>query len=156
MRNSVDSNSTTPVTPSFPALGIDYGLKHVGLAFSDQNGVMAGPLPTFHMPKDNAKKALLLELKKIILEYKVKTIVIGKPQNFVEKKSESERRIDNFATWLGENISLPIIFYDESFSTKNAQNMLLSIGISQKKSRNKIDSMACTVFLQEFLDSQKR
>lgn len=79
--------------------------------------------------------------------------MIGLPQDFTEKESISVKRIKNFIILLKQKIDTPITTFDESFSTKNAQNMLLSIGKSQKRSRDNIDSYACTAFLQEYLDS---
>jgi putative holliday junction resolvase len=137
----------------FPIMGIDYGTKHIGIAISDSGGRIAAPLPTFHITKNRKKNIFILELKESIVKLNVKSILLGLPQDFNDKESESAKQIKNFAKLLKENVSIPVFFYDESFSTKNAQNMLLSIGKNQKSTRSKIDSYACTTFLQEYLDS---
>jgi len=53
------------------------------------------------------------------------------------------------------DINIPVIFYDESYSTIQAQNMLLSLGQNTKSTKDKIDMISATVFLQEFLNSKQ-
>jgi putative Holliday junction resolvase len=142
--------------PLYPVIGIDYGTKHIGLAVTDNRGRIAGPLPTFHITEKRGKQVFIDELNTIISGYKAKRVVIGIPQAFEAKESESVKRIKNFIKILSLHIKIPIVIQDESFSTKNAQSMLLSIGKSQKNSRKQIDSMACTLFLQEFIDHENR
>jgi putative Holliday junction resolvase len=140
----------------YPVLAIDYGLKNIGFAVSDSNGFLSAPLDQFKYTENRGKSELILEIQKLITEYKIKRIVLGLPQQFEEKESESNKIIKNFAKLLIDKISIPILFHDESFSTKNAQNMLLSIGQNQKRSRGKIDSTACALFLQEFLNEENK
>ena len=63
------------------------------------------------------------------------------------------RKLSLILRLIKEKISLPVITTDESFSTREAQNMLLSTGQNIKSTRKKIDKISATVFLQEFLNS---
>jgi putative Holliday junction resolvase len=65
------------------------------------------------------------------------------------------KKITSFENKLKEGIKLPILNYDESYSTVTAQDMLLYTKQSVKSSKNKIDSVAAAVFLQEFLNSNQ-
>jgi putative Holliday junction resolvase len=63
------------------------------------------------------------------------------------------KKIEKFEELLAEGVNLPIINYDESYSTVTAQDMLLYTRQTVKSSKDKIDSVAAAVFLQEFLNS---
>lgn len=137
-----------------PILAIDYGSKHIGLAISDYKGILATPLEVLSTTKNTKLEDIIENIKNICSEYKVKTILIGKPQTFQETYSKTEEKINKFTKKIEEYINIPVIQYDESYSTTTAQNMLLSLGQHTKRTRNKIDMIAACVFLQEFLNSE--
>ncbi len=141
---------------SYPILSIDYGDKHFGLAISDFKGILASPLEVISITKNRNKEDIIDEILSIAEEYRVKTLLIGMPQQFIEKHQVTQKKISKFVEKIKEKTSLPIILQDESFSTLSAQNMLRFSGQSTKGSRKKIDKIAATVFLQEFLNSTKK
>ena len=136
-----------------PILAIDYGTKRIGLAISDSKGVIASPLEVLRITKNRDVEDILEDILLVVEEYRVKTILIGKPQIFKEEYKYSVRKIDKFAKKLTDITNLPVIFQDESYSTNQSQNMLLSLGQNIKSSRKKIDKISATMFLQEFLNS---
>ncbi|PKN02529.1 Holliday junction resolvase RuvX [Candidatus Dojkabacteria bacterium HGW-Dojkabacteria-1] len=140
-----------------PILAIDYGKKRIGLAISDSKGIIASPLEVLHITQNRNIDSLLNEILNIATEYKVKTLLVGSPQIFESEYSKTTKNIQKFVEKISLLTDLPIITYDESYSTTQAQNMLLSLGQNTKSSKGKIDKIAATVFLQEFLnsDSQK-
>ena len=140
----------------YPILAIDYGEKHFGLAISDSKGIIASPLEVLSITKNRDIHTLLEEISKIIGEYKIQTILVGKPQIFTPKQEKTEEKVNKFISLLKKTTETSIITYDESFSTTNAQNMLTSLGQNSKRSKSKIDKVAATVFLQEFLNSKKQ
>lgn len=137
-----------------PILAIDYGDKRFGLAISDSKGIIASPLEVLEVTKNRGIENVLNSILKIIEDYKVKTILIGKPQEFEEIYKRTSKKIQKFTDELSKITNLPIIFQDESYSTSQAQNMLLSLGQNSRSSKNKIDMIAATVFLQDFLNSE--
>lgn len=137
-----------------PFLAIDYGTKNIGLAISDFKGKIAAPLDTLTYTKNRGSKELVQELGEIIKEHQVKTIVIGYPQAFVESHKKVLVLIEAFMDLIREEIGLPMIRFDESFSTKEATDMLLSLGQRSKKSKGKIDKTSAALFLQQFLDNE--
>lgn len=139
----------------YPILAIDYGEKHFGLAISDSKGIIATPLETLSKSKRTNTDDIIIKILDIIKEYRVKTILLGYPQTFTENHKKTLLKIDSFKKRLTENTDIPILLYDESFSTTTAQNMLTSTGQNTKSSRSKIDKIAATVFLQEFLNSNQ-
>ncbi|MGI6423259.1 MAG: Holliday junction resolvase RuvX [Candidatus Dojkabacteria bacterium] len=137
-----------------PILAIDYGDKRIGLAISDSKGILATPLDVLEITKRRGIDEILQDILNIANEYRVKTILLGKPQQFDIKESKSIKKIETFKKSLSKLTNLPIIYYDESYSTIEAQNMLLSLGQHIKSSKGKIDKIAATLFLQEFLNSE--
>ena len=139
----------------YPILAIDYGTKRIGLAISDSKGLIASPLTVLNVTKNMGINKIIEEIKAIIEEYRIKTILIGKPQAFQSTYTKSLKKIDSFAQEIKNDIKIPVTFYDESYSTIQAQNMLLSLGQNTKSTKGKIDMISATVFLQEFLNSKQ-
>jgi putative Holliday junction resolvase len=139
-----------------PILAIDYGEKRIGLAISDNKGIIASPLDVLKITKNRGINEILEDILLIVDEYKIKSILIGRPQEFEKTYSKSIKKIDSFAKKLTDITDIPVIFQDESYSTIQAQNMLLSLGQSTRSSREKIDMISATLFLQEFLNSNKK
>ena len=139
----------------YPVLAIDFGKKHFGIAISDSKGIIASPLEVISITQNRGIEYILERISEICKEYKVETILLGIPQVFTESHSKTPKAIMKFEMKLEEILDLPIILYDESFSTTSAQNMLTSSGSNTKSSRGKIDKVSAAVFLQEFLNSSK-
>ncbi|OGC44963.1 hypothetical protein A2400_01460 [candidate division WS6 bacterium RIFOXYB1_FULL_33_14] len=136
-----------------PILAIDYGDKRFGLAISDSKGIIASPLKVLEITKNRGQEELIIDILEIIEEYRVKSILIGKPQMFEKQYEKTLKKIEKFVSKLSLQTTLPILFQDESYSTTQAQNMLLSLGQNSKSSKGKIDMISATVFLQDFLNS---
>jgi putative Holliday junction resolvase len=137
----------------FPILALDYGSKRVGLAVSDNRGVIATPLDVLKITDGKSHKTIVPRLQEYIVSYRIKTILVGMPQAFTSSQTRTQENIQRFINMVAKEVTIPIITTDESFSTAEAQNMLLSTGQHVKATRNKIDMVAATVFLQEFLNS---
>jgi putative Holliday junction resolvase len=137
---------------SFPILAIDYGDKRVGIAISDSKGIVSTPLEVLSTGKKRTHLDIINDIAEIIKEQRVKSILLGLPQSFVESHEEAQHKIIEFSTELESVTELNVYFYDESFSTASAQNMLLSVGQNTKSTKYKIDKVSAAYFLQEFLD----
>ncbi len=139
----------------YPILAIDYGEKNFGLAISDSKGIVASPLEVISITKNRDIKTVIKEILQIAEENRVKRILVGKPQSFTDEQKKTEEKIEDFIKLLRKATDIEIFTWDESFSTTSAQNMLTSLGQNSRSSKGKIDKIAATVFLQEFLNSKK-
>jgi len=137
----------------YPILAIDYGDIHFGISVSDSKGILAQPLDTISITQNRPLENILLEILSVAKEYQVKTILVGLPLEFSKTHKRTTTKIQKFISKLIGITKIPVVTYDESFSTTRAQNMLTSSGQNTKKSRGKINSIAATVFLQDFLNS---
>ena len=140
------------------ALGIDYGLKRIGLSLSDDTQTIAFPLK--YILNDSVKKTVS-ELKTVIEEENVGLLVIGMPIGLKGKKTEISTEIEKFIEILKDGLKekieegLEVKIYDERFSSAQAQRSLLEQNIKRNKRKEKIDSIASTFILQSYLDKQK-
>ena len=140
----------------YPILAIDYGTKRLGIAVSDSKGIVSTPLKTLTLTRNRDIVDLIDEIKILIEEYKITTVLIGKPQEFSSDYKINSNRIETFANTLRKRISLNIVFSDESYSTSSAKDMIVSKGQHYKNKKENIDSIAASIFLQEYLDNQNK
>ena len=134
-------------------LAVDHGEKRIGLALSDPTATIASPLTVIkHVSRlmDAAQVANLAQ------ENEVGLIVIG--QSFDEEgmPNLAGRRAARFAEALKEQTQVPIVLWDESFSTQDARAARIELGVSRKKRAGHHDSLAAVVILQSYLESKKQ
>ncbi len=132
-------------------LAIDFGENRIGIALSDDKGIVAEPFSIIQRKSD---KEAIVSINKICIEKKIGEIVVGIP---LSSSEEGQKRYKSFAQKLSETTQLPIKFWDETFSTQQAQNVVgFSDAVSgKKKTRTHRDDVAAAIILQEFLDYEK-
>ncbi|MCL4322412.1 MAG: Holliday junction resolvase RuvX [Deltaproteobacteria bacterium] len=142
------------------ALGIDYGLKRIGLSLSDDTQTIAFP---FKYIPNTSLKEIIAKLEEIISNENIGLIVIGMPLGLKGKQTDLSLKINEFAKELAFAHSLcktknpiPIVIYDERFSTVQAQKSLISQNVKRKKRKEIVDSVASTFILQSYLDKNKK
>lgn len=130
-------------------MALDYGLKRVGIALSDPMQKFAYPYKTL----ENNKK-LIDEVVKIISEMDVKLIIIGNPNDEKINLNSISKEINRFKTNLSERVDIEIIFWDETFSSKIAQQKILESVTKKKKRKNKslLDMHSAAIILTEYLE----
>jgi len=130
-------------------LGIDFGSSRIGIAISDDLGMMAHPLET--SPNDSG---FLSRLRQIVLEKGVSRIVVGIPRNMDGSYGPAAEKAKLFLSQLkSEFAGVQLIGWDERLTTVEAQRLLHAAGRDIKKSRPVIDQVAAQVLLQSYLDS---
>ena len=130
-------------------LGIDFGSSRIGIAISDDLGMLAHPLET--IPNDSG---FLSRLRQIVLEKGVSQIVVGIPRNMDGSYGPSAEKAKLFLSQLKtEFAGVQLIAWDERLTTVEAQRLLHAAGRDIKKSRPVIDQVAAQVLLQSYLDS---
>ena len=131
-------------------IGIDLGSKRVGLAISDKINMIASPYKTLTF-KD--KQDLLDQLRLIIVEFKVKTIVLGLPLNMSGGDSAQTKRVREFKSVLSI-FNLPVKLEDERLSSVSAKRSLVMQDIKTGHNKSEIDKTAAAIILQQFLDKK--
>lgn len=135
-------------------LGIDYGTARVGLALSDEMGVIATPHSVL-----SYSRAVAAEIAAIVARENVGAVVVGMPYDLRGRETESTRRVKNFVVTLGDaltaaGVSCPIHERDEALSSQRAVARMVEAGVRKEKRRQKenTDMWAAAIILQEHLD----
>lgn len=132
-------------------LGIDHGEARIGLALSDELGMLAHPLETIRM-KDQAD--LAGHIAGVIAREKVETVVIGMPRNMNGTYGPAAEKVKAFAEQLKAKSACSVVFWDERLTTVAAQKSLHESGRNVKQGRAVIDQVAAQMILQGYLDAQ--
>lgn len=132
-------------------LAIDYGHKRSGLAVSDPTFTIAQKLKTITF---KSIQQLVSEIKQIAAEYQVIKIILGLPLNLKGQDSEKTREVRLFAEKLTAELSVPIVLFDERFSTARAEQVLHLLGKKPSRNRDVIDQLAAQDILQTYLDQE--
>lgn len=135
-------------------IGLDLGTKTLGVAVSDLTETIATGVTTLRF-EENKPESALSELKNIINEYNVKSIVIGLPKNMNNTMGQAVERTRSFIKILSDEFDLPINEQDERLSSVTANNVLLAADVSRKRRKSKVDTIAATIILQNYLDIRK-
>ena len=130
-------------------LGLDIGDAHIGVAISDELGIAAHPLCTIHR---RSRKAALAELQELIAVHPVERIIIGLPLRLNGEVGIQAQKVKVFAGELQQQANLPIVFWDESFTTVEAEQILRGTKKRGKKRKRVIDQVAAVLILDGYLD----
>ena len=130
-------------------LGIDPGMKNIGIAICDENQVVATPLKTIN--KTNFDK-LLKEIKEIIIENSIKGLVVGNPLNMDGSIGKSSQSASDFVKNLSKNITIPISMWDERLSSEGSFKITQELGTNTSNRLSKLDKNAAAFILQGAID----
>jgi putative Holliday junction resolvase len=132
------------------ALGIDFGLKRVGLAINDRAGILVSPYRTLER---TTRDALFDELLKIIHKEAVEAVVVGLPLSLSGEDTLTTRQARNFAQSLGRRTDVPIHLMDERLTSAQAEEELNAAGLRGTKRKMALDSQAAVIILRSWLQS---
>ena len=131
-------------------MGIDFGLKRIGLALSDPLSVFAYPYKTLVNDKN-----FWNEISKIVRDKNIKKIILGYPVNEQGSKSEITSGVEKFSKKLKNKFGIQIIFWDERYTSAIAREKILESVTKKSKRRNKdlIDQNSAAIILQEYINT---
>jgi len=131
------------------AVGIDFGDARVGVAVSDELGMLAHPLETITVRDTDPVKRVM----EIVREKQAGVVVIGLPKNMDGTTGSAAEKARAFADKLRAG-GIDVRMWDERLSTVAAQRNLHEAGRNAKTSRAVIDQAAAQIILQGWLDAQ--
>lgn len=132
-------------------LGIDYGRKRTGMAVTDPLQIVAGNLATV------PTHTLMQFIKDYIAREQVERIVVGQPTQLNGEPSESMRYITPFVNRLRAELpDMPIVMYDERFTSTIAHQAIIDGGMkkSDRRDKSRVDAIAATIILNDYLQSK--
>jgi putative holliday junction resolvase len=131
-------------------LGIDFGTRRIGIAVSDPGRTMAFPVEV-HEPRGPEPDARYF--RELVRENEIDCIVVGLPLHTSGRESEIASRARKFGQWLASVTGCPVIFFDERYSSVEAEQSLLAAGLTKKKRKSRLDKLAAQIMLQGYLDA---
>ncbi|MBW1823411.1 MAG: Holliday junction resolvase RuvX [Deltaproteobacteria bacterium] len=134
-------------------LGLDVGSKTIGVAVSDELGIIAQGVTTLKRKGVNHD---ITQLLKVIEEQRAEKVVVGLPKNMNGSLGQSAKMVLTLLEELEKSVDIPVITWDERLSTVAAERALLEADMSRKKRKKVIDKVAALIILQGYLDNQKR
>jgi putative Holliday junction resolvase len=131
-------------------LGVDLGRARIGVAVSDELGMLAHPVETIPASRDAAKR-----VAEIVREKNAERVVIGLPRHMNGSAGESAEEALAFAEKLRGLVSCEVVTWDERLTTVAANRALREGGQKTRNSRSFVDQVAAQMILQGYLDGMQ-
>src|SRR4249919_1562860 len=131
-------------------LAIDHGTKRMGVALSDELGMVATPLE--FIPAEPFS-GFLTRLKELIQEKQVAMILVGLPRNMDGSYGPAALRVQEFVAVLKLAVGVPLKTWDERLTSAQANRFLIGAGVRRAQRKEKVDQTAAAILLQSYLDS---
>ena len=135
------------------ACALDLGAVRVGVAVSDELGVLAHPRENLDA---RPVPAFLAALGELVREEKIDHIVVGLPLDMKGGEGDSAKRARNLAHLIADETQCDVELWDERWSTKQAQRALTASEVKGKKAKAQIDAASACAILQAWLDGKRR
>jgi putative Holliday junction resolvase len=133
-------------------LGLDVGDRTIGVALSDETATLASGL---HTVRRADLKRDLRELAELVRDREVETVVVGLPRSLNGSEGPQARKVMAFVEALRIAVKVPVVTWDERFTTVAAENALIEGGVSRERRKGLVDKVAAVLILQNYLDYRK-
>lgn len=133
-------------------MALDIGSIRVGVSISDGLGLLAHPLTTLKWKNTDF---LLKDVKNLIVENGINTVVVGVPYTLKGELSEQTKKVLDIIDHLQKGLDIALETIDERLTTKMAETMLKIVGKKASKNRHIIDQIAAVNILQTYLDKTR-
>lgn len=131
-------------------LGLDIGHKRTGIAISDESQRISFPQGII---ETEDRGVWIEQISQRVEENQIGEILVGLPLNQHGEEGEDARKIREFIALLRAKLIIPVVEWDERFTTVQAERALIFGDISRKKRKRVVDQTAATILLQSYLDS---
>jgi putative Holliday junction resolvase len=133
-------------------MALDVGGRRIGVALSDTTRVLASPLTTLRAePRERA----LNEIAALVQRHEVAEVVVGLPLTLSGEIGPQAHVIQLFVERLKGVLTAPIHMFDERLTTIAAERMMVDLGMKAEQRKARIDEVAASIILQDFLDSTR-
>lgn len=137
-----------PRRPGARLLGLDLGERRIGVALSDELGIISSPLTIVDL-----RRGSLADVARLASEHQVTGVVIGLPKGMRGDEGHQARETRAMAAELAPLLDVPILFWDERLTSAIADRVLAERGRSSRERRGERDAIAAAVLLQSYLDA---
>ena len=136
-------------------LAVDYGERRIGLAISDPSATIAQPLPT--LVRRAGKRPPIANITELISANEVVEVVVGLPLPLSGEENEWTQAVRDFAEKLATRSGIPVHLFDERMTSVQAERAVRELGLkkSEREQKERIDSAAAIILLQQYLNQRK-
>ena len=139
-------------TPPLRYLGLDVGDRSIGVALSDETATLATGLATIRRvgPRKDLKA-----VARLVAERAASEVVVGLPRRLDGSIGTQAQKVLDFMDELREAVRIPVVAWDERFTSVMAQQALIEADVSRKDRKAVVDKVAAILILQSYLDYRK-
>lgn len=134
-------------------MALDLGEKRIGVALSDETRTIARSHAV--LPR-TSRLADFEKIIQILDENRVTLLIVGLPVPLDGVEDAMTAWVRDYTADLSSRITIPVEFWDESFTTTQAQASMRARGKKAKQQRQWVDAVAAAFILQDYLDAKKR
>ncbi|MDR3634817.1 MAG: Holliday junction resolvase RuvX [Isosphaeraceae bacterium] len=131
-------------------LGLDFGTRRVGAAVSDPRRSIATPLEVYER-RDATQDSR--HYRTLVAENEVDRIVIGLPLHTGGREGTAASLARTFGDWIAGATGLPVVYFDERYTTVDAEDAMIAAGLKRSKRKGLRDMLAARILLQNYLDA---
>ena len=131
-------------------LGLDIGSKRIGVAVSDELGMLASPVAMVLRGRNDRA-----EFRKLIAAWQPDKLIAGLPTGMSGREGPQAAETRAYAEKLAVELDLPLEYWDERLSSAVAERSLIEAGVRREQRKEKIDAMAAAIMLQGYLDRKR-
>jgi len=131
-------------------LGLDIGGRRIGVAISDEMGIIASPVAM--VLRDGAPGREILDH---VTRLGAVRVIVGLPVGMSGREGPQARDVRDFVDSIGAEVGLPVEYWDERLSTSIAEKYLIANGARREKRKQQVDAVAASIILQGYLDSRQ-
>ncbi|HEV2968475.1 MAG TPA: Holliday junction resolvase RuvX [Pirellulales bacterium] len=133
--------------------GIDYGTVRIGIAVTDPEQRLASPFENYTRRGEAADAAYF---KRLAADERIARFVVGLPIHLDGRESQKSAEARKFGAWLEQTTGVPVVFFDERFTSAEAEHHLTAAKMTKKKRRARLDKLAAQILLAAYLESGER
>lgn len=130
--------------------GIDYGTVRIGIATADLEVGIAGPYENYNRRSDKLDGQYFAELAK---QERIAKFVVGLPVHLSGNESQKSREAREFGDWLTQLTGVPVEYFDERYTSSEAEAILGDANLTKKKRKARLDQLAAQIMLTAYLEA---
>jgi putative holliday junction resolvase len=130
--------------------GIDYGTVRIGVAITDAERRIASPLANYTRRGEAADADYF---RKLATAEQIVGFVVGLPVHLDGRESQKSTEARRFGQWLEKTTGVAVVFFDERFSTAEAEHALLGAELTKKQRKARLDKLAAQILLTAYLEA---
>src|SRR5437899_1559163 len=133
-------------------LAIDYGDRRIGLAISDEMGMIARPLATIErVPKQKS----FARIAQYVSELQVERVVVGLPLRLDGTAGDAAARVEKFIEALRKELACKVVSWDERLTSFEAEERMRAAGLNAAKRHSRIDEFAAMIILEDYIANNR-